>query len=67
MGDGATKVAAARRSSILNEPNGWLHPECQGPWLAVGAVCVALHGQLDASIVTLALPSLSELRRQLGR
>ncbi len=38
------------------------------PWLAVGTVCVgAFMGQLDASIVTLALPSLrSELHASLG-
>ena len=40
----------------------------RAPWLAVGTVCIgAFMGQLDASIVTVALPSLrADLHASLG-
>jgi EmrB/QacA subfamily drug resistance transporter len=48
---GRLSTEPARPARIKNSP--------AAPWLAVGAVCVgAFMGQLDASIVTLALPEL---------
>jgi len=63
MGDGRRRRWAAGGVGVrlLNEPKrpGSIREWPGAPWLAVGAVCVgAFMGQLDASIVTLALPSL---------
>jgi EmrB/QacA subfamily drug resistance transporter len=53
-------VEPRRPPSIRERPNAW--------WLAVAAVCIgAFMGQLDASIVTLALPALqAHFRTSLG-
>jgi len=63
MGDGRRRGWAAGGVGVPTPERAeaaWLHPRvARAPWLAVGAVCVgAFMGQLDASIVTLALPSL---------
>ena len=47
---------------LLSEPPrpSWIRDSKAAPWLAVGAVCIgAFMGQLDASIVTVALPSIA--------
>ncbi|MGH7685441.1 MAG: MFS transporter, partial [Candidatus Dormibacteria bacterium] len=55
---------------LLSEPPrpSWIRDSKAAPWLAVGAVCIgAFMGQLDASIVTVALPSIARgLRAGLG-
>ncbi|MBV9594314.1 MAG: MFS transporter [Actinobacteria bacterium] len=57
-------------SRFLVEPSrpARIRESTEAPWLAVAAVCVgAFMGQLDASIVTLALPALSrDLHASLG-
>jgi MFS family permease len=61
MGADEGGLRAASEFRLLNEPKrpGSIREWPGAPWLAVGAVCVgAFMGQLDASIVTLALPSL---------
>ena len=55
------RTAAADATRILTEPRrpAWIRSVPSAPWLAVGTVCVgAFMGQLDASIVSTALPFL---------
>jgi EmrB/QacA subfamily drug resistance transporter len=47
---------------LLSEPPrpDWVREQRSAPWLAVGTVCIgAFMGQLDASIVTVALPTIA--------
>jgi len=70
MGGALKPVLAGYLSRLLVEPArpAWLRRRAGAHWLAVATVCVgAFMGQLDASIVTLALPSLrGEFHASLG-
>lgn len=56
-----SRAVGWRRLLVERARPAWVRESPRGPWLLVGTVCVgAFMGQLDASIVSLALPTLRD-------